>query len=160
MAIITASWSSRHFEFLVIFIIVIIGECWAEEESNTINLVGKDRRTSARLFSNPFGILGNGNCQTKLKGRDKVTGLCYNEVECLIRGGRFAGYCGPPNFIAGVCCVFETAKCTGIASERVSYYTNPSFPYHDNEPNSCLLRVRPIKNACWVRKYTSKSRDF
>ena len=39
---------------------------------------------SGRLFSNPFGILGHEACPTNLDGRN-VTGICYNEVECLLK---------------------------------------------------------------------------
>ena len=39
---------------------------------------------SGRLFSNPFGILGHDPCATNLEGRN-VTGICYNEVECLLK---------------------------------------------------------------------------
>ena len=39
---------------------------------------------SGRLFSNPFGILGHDPCATNLDGRN-VTGICYNEVECLLK---------------------------------------------------------------------------
>ena len=39
---------------------------------------------SGRLFSNPFGILGHEACGSNLEGRN-VTGICYNEVECLLK---------------------------------------------------------------------------
>ena len=39
---------------------------------------------SGRLFSNPFGILGHEACGSNLDGRN-VTGICYNEVECLLK---------------------------------------------------------------------------
>ena len=39
---------------------------------------------SGRLFSNPFGILGHDACASTLENRN-VTGICYNEVECLLK---------------------------------------------------------------------------
>jgi hypothetical protein len=36
-----------------------------------------------RIFSNPFGILGNDVCDTELNGNN-VTGICYNEIDCLL----------------------------------------------------------------------------
>ena len=42
----------------------------------------------------------------KKDGRD-LTGICYNEVECLLKGGILSGYCsGGPPVLKGVCCVF------------------------------------------------------
>ena len=42
----------------------------------------------------------------KKDGRD-LTGICYNEVECLLKGGVLSGYCsGGPPVLKGVCCVF------------------------------------------------------
>ncbi len=104
-----------------------------------------------RLFSNPFGILGHATCQTGNVGNIKgsLTGECYNEVECVLRRGRFREYCGPPA-IAGVCCIFSTNKCDSVVEERVSYFTNPSYPASDNEPRSCMLRIKPKPDTCWV----------
>ena len=43
----------------------------------------------------------------KKDGRD-VSGICYNEVECLLKGGILSGYCsGGPPVLKGVCCVFS-----------------------------------------------------
>ena len=42
-----------------------------------------------RLFSNPFGILGHRNCVSSFPdGRGEAEGSCYNEVECVVKGGR------------------------------------------------------------------------
>ena len=44
----------------------------------------------ARLFSNPFGILGHSTCVSSFPdGRGEVEGACYNEVECVVKGGRY-----------------------------------------------------------------------
>jgi hypothetical protein len=48
-----------------------------------------------RLFSNPFGILGHESCSANIDG-EPLTGVCYNEVECVVRGGIISGYCGAP----------------------------------------------------------------
>lgn len=40
---------------------------------------------SSRLLSNPFGILGHESCATKLEDGRNATGICYNEVECLLK---------------------------------------------------------------------------
>ena len=39
---------------------------------------------SGRLFSNPFGLLGHEACLSTIEDRN-VTGLCYNEMECLLK---------------------------------------------------------------------------
>ena len=38
-----------------------------------------------RLFSNPFGFLGNDMCSARLDTGFNATGFCYNEMECLLR---------------------------------------------------------------------------
>ncbi len=105
-----------------------------------------------RLFSNPFGILGHASCRTDNVGGIKgdLSGECYNEVECVLKRGRFREYCGPPA-VAGVCCVFSTSKCDSVVEERVAYFTNPSYPASDGAPRSCMLRIRPKPGTCWVR---------
>ncbi len=61
-----------------------------------------------------FGILGHAGCSTDFPelggGTSSVRGECYNEVECVLRRGRFREYCGPPA-VTGVCCVFATDRC-------------------------------------------------
>ena len=43
-----------------------------------------------------------------MRGGRNMTGICYNEVECLLKGGILSGYCdGGPPVLKGVCCVFE-----------------------------------------------------
>ena len=39
---------------------------------------------ATRFLSNPFGLLGYDTCQASLEGRN-VTGICHNEVECLLK---------------------------------------------------------------------------
>jgi hypothetical protein len=108
---------------------------------------------SPRLFSNPFGILGHADCQAKLAGNRQASGVCYNELECLVRKGGFTQYCGPPA-ITGVCCVFTTNKCRDVVvTERVAYYTNANYPFSDSKPDACLLRIKPQSNTCWVILY-------
>ena len=46
--------------------------------------ISKNEVKSGRLFSNIFGLLGHEACPTTLNGRN-VTGICYNEMECLLR---------------------------------------------------------------------------
>ena len=41
-------------------------------------------KKSSRLFSNPFGLLGHEACPTSIDDRN-VTGMCYNEMECLLK---------------------------------------------------------------------------
>ena len=66
------------------------------------------------------------------------------------RGGLFGGYCGPPSF-KGVCCVFSTTDCNRRITEKISYFSNKSFPKQDLEPFQCLLSIKPLKDTCWVR---------
>ncbi len=56
-----------------------------------------DDSKEGRLFSNPFGILGHESCSANING-EPLTGVCYNEVECVVRGGIISGYCGAPAF--------------------------------------------------------------
>ena len=65
------------------------------------------------------------------------------------RGGLFGGYCGPPSF-KGVCCVFVSGNCGKRFTEKISYFTNKSFPKSDIEPYQCLLSIKPLQNTCWV----------
>ena len=101
-----------------------------------------------RLFTNMFGLLGHPECQADLKGQ-KVTGLCYNEVECFVNGGTKMGYCGP-NPLSGACCVYVHKKCDQTVRRRISYFTNPSFPEIDTEPFACQLSISPLSHTCWV----------
>ena len=111
---------------------------------------------SPRLFSNPFGLLGHRSCRTNTDNFRNASGICYNEVECLIKGGRFSEYCGPPS-LTGVCCVFVNSNCeqTRTAWQRVSYFTNPSWPGTDSAPTTCQLRVKALKDTCWVSSINS-----
>jgi len=59
------------------------------------NIYFNHQNRQGRLFSNPFGILGHDSCHGDIEG-NSLTGVCYNEVECVVRGGTLAGYCGPP----------------------------------------------------------------
>ena len=61
---------------LLLFVCLMIGHSFGISEQKVVK--------SGRLFSNPFGILGHEACPTTLKGRN-VTGICYNEMECLLR---------------------------------------------------------------------------
>ena len=36
-------------------------------------------------------------------------------------------------------------------TEKISYFTNKSFPKQDLEPFQCLLSIKPLKDTCWVR---------
>ena len=100
------------------------------------------------FFSNPFGILGHRKCATTSGGR-AVTGICYNEVECLMKGGNYANYCDSVGF-TGVCCAFVHKKCDRKLVQKVAYFTNPSYPEMDSEPVACKLRIGVKKNTCWV----------
>ncbi len=126
-------------------------------EAPSTSNVTLDRR-DPRLFSNPFGILGHADCTSKLQpGNRDVSGSCYNEVECIMRGGRLGRYCGPPA-VTGVCCIFITDKCEGVTiNERVAYFTNPSYPFTDSTPFACFLKIRPVDDdTCWVRTHCLK----
>ena len=35
-------------------------------------------------------------------------------------------------------------SCYGETNEKVAYYTNPSFPASDNDPNYCTYTVKVI----------------
>ncbi len=110
-----------------------------------------DGRRDPRLFSNPFGILGHDVCQTNAGANYKdAGGVCYNEMECLLKGGMFSNYCGPPA-VTGVCCVFVANRCDAKITEKVSYYTNPSYPGSDKHPMACVVKIEPKSDVCWVR---------
>ncbi len=82
-----------------------------------------------------------------------MKGECYNEVECLVKRGRFSEYCGPPA-VTGVCCVFATNRCEGTTiAERIAYFTNPSYPNTDSAPFACLLKIKPQAGTCWVEQF-------
>ena len=69
---------------------------------------------------------------------------------------RFQEYCGPPAF-TGVCCLFVTNQCNDVTvGERVAYYTNTSYPYVGSEPQACMLKIRPQRDTCWVRRFYKK----
>ena len=51
---------------------------------HTLNEKVENLAKSGRLFSNPFGVFGNDACESTLQDRN-VTGICYNEVECLLK---------------------------------------------------------------------------
>ena len=54
--------------------------------------------------------------------------------------------------MTGVCCVFATNRCNGATvDERVAYFTNPSYPFEDSGPTSCMLKIKPQPDTCWVR---------
>ena len=81
MTLATSVWLSVFcLEFnmkeLLLFVCLTIGHSFGISEQKVVK--------SGRLFSNPFGILGHEACPTTLKGRN-VTGICYNEMECLLR---------------------------------------------------------------------------
>merc|ERR1711953_357659 len=62
-----------------------------------------------RLLSNPLGLLGHASCSAAGEGdKPAQAGRCYNELECLGRGGVISGYCSPRAL--GACCVFTTSK--------------------------------------------------
>ena len=60
---------------LFVLLCLLIGHSLGIRETNV---------KSGRLFSNLFGILGHEACQTTLNDRN-VTGICYNEMECLLK---------------------------------------------------------------------------
>ena len=107
-----------------------------------------DPTRRGRLFSNPFGILGHDHCNATVNDK-QMTGVCYNEVECVVRGGTVSGYCGPPA-VKGGCCVFATSDCDKRIREKTFYFRNKSFPRNDLEPFQCLLKIKPLKDVCWV----------
>ena len=101
-----------------------------------------------RLFSNPFGILGHDSCTAEIENRN-MTGVCYNEVECVVRGGTISGYCGPPA-VKGACCVFATSDCETRVREKTFYFNNKSYPRNDLNPFQCQLKIKPLNDICWV----------
>ena len=69
-----------------------------------------------------------------------MTGLCYNELECLASGGSISGYCSP--VALGACCVFKNRNCGRTVAQKISYFTNPNYPAEDKKPIACLLKER------------------
>ena len=106
-------------------------------------------RNPRLIFSNPFGIMGHRKCATTSAGRP-VTGVCYNEVECLVKGGNYANYCDSMG-LSGVCCAFVHKNCERKVTQSVAYFTNPSYPKKDSEPVACQLKIAIKKDTCWVR---------
>ena len=100
------------------------------------------------MFSNPFGIFGHETCNAKVKDQ-VLTGICYNEVECLARSGTLSGYCQPP-VVKGACCAFAYTDCDTRVRERTAYFVNKSYPKFDSDPFQCLLKIKPQRDACWV----------
>ena len=137
-------------ELLIIFVIISCAIC--DGQIQTMKLFKKTKwKKGGRLLSNPLGfILGNPSCNSVVEGRN-LTGICYNEMECLLKGGQLAGYCpGGPPVLMGACCVFHTSSCSKTVTEKTAYFKNKSFPRNDLEPFQCLLNIRPRSDACWV----------
>ena len=65
------------------------------------------------------------------------------------RGGTFGGYCDPAT-VKGVCCIFATSNCAKPITQKISYFTNKSFPRNDLKPYQCLLSIESSKDICWV----------
>ena len=62
------------FEVIAIFVIY----------TKAIHNTTEPAEKSGRLFTNPFGLLGHEPCSSSIDSRN-VTGICYNEVECLLK---------------------------------------------------------------------------
>ena len=116
--------------------------------SSNIDEDPKTSRNPRLIFSNPFGIMGHRKCATTSAGRP-VTGVCYNEVECLVKGGNYANYCDLMG-LSGVCCAFVHKNCERKVTQSVAYFTNPSYPKKDSEPVACQLKIAIKKDTCWV----------
>jgi hypothetical protein len=101
---------------------------------------------SGRLLSNPLGVFGHSSCVVP---GSSVSGLCYNELECISSGGKIQGYCSPSPL--GACCVFSANKCGRTVTKQVSYFTNPSYPHEDNKPIACLLKIMPSSGVCYIQ---------
>ena len=101
---------------------------------------------SGRLLSNPLGLFGHSSCVVP---GSSVSGMCYNELECLSYGGKIQGYCSPAAL--GACCVFSSNKCGRTVTQQVSYFTNPSYPHEDKKPIACLLKIKPSSGICYVQ---------
>ena len=95
-----------------------------------------DSSRSGRVLSNPLGLFGHTPCQSD----SDMTGLCYNELECLANGGSISGYCSP--VALGACCVFKKKNCGRTVKQKISYFTNPNYPAEDKKPIACLLKER------------------
>jgi len=103
-----------------------------------------------RLLSNPLGLLGHASCSAAGEGESLAqAGKCYNELECIGRGGAIKGYCSPRAL--GACCVFTASRCNRKVTQAVTYFTNPSFPATDSSPLACLLRIAPPTSVCYVQ---------
>lgn len=158
MRLFTRSLASKA-NFLVIMIVIncAIFAATSPTEKNfsekgNLRRIRKSRaKKQGRFLSNPLGfILGNPSCKSSLNGKN-VTGLCYNEMECLLRGGSLAGYCsGGPPVLVGACCIFETSTCPSRISEKTVYFKNKSYPQNDISPFQCLLSIKPLSDTCWV----------
>ena len=101
--------------------------------------------------------------------RSKVFGTCYTPQECDQRGGEQVKHCAAG---FGSCCVckYYTARiwsvqilrllcmilvrnsCNGEVDQKVSYFTNPSYPLPDRSPNYCTYTIK-VQDAdiCQVR---------
>lgn len=101
---------------------------------------------SGRLLSNPLGLFGHSSCEVS---GSSMSGLCYNELECISSGGKIQGYCSPAPL--GACCVFSSNKCGRTVTQQVSYFTNPSYPNQDKKPIACLLKIKPSQGICYIQ---------
>ena len=101
-----------------------------------IRIECQDSARSGRVLSNPLGLFGHTACQSD----SDMTGLCYNELECLASGGSISGYCSP--VALGACCVFKNTNCGRTVKQKISYFTNPNYPAQDKKPIACLLKER------------------
>jgi len=50
-----------------------------------------------------------------------------------------------------VCCTFTYTDCSQQLKEKTTYIKNKSYPNHDSAPFQCLFKIKPLKNACWVK---------
>ena len=97
-------------------------------------------------LSNPLGLFCHSACVVP---GSSISGLCYNELECIGAGGKIQGYCSPASL--GACCVFSSNKCGRTVTQQVSYFTNPNYPHEDKNPIACLLKIKPSSNTCYIQ---------
>ena len=60
----------------LVFLLLLMFNSFSDVNSKNKNL---------RLFSNIFGLSGNNKCVARVDSGYNSTGLCFNEIECLIR---------------------------------------------------------------------------
>jgi hypothetical protein len=93
--------------------------------------------------------------RTKVLTSDRQWSLLCKDIHCktkclkTLATGTMSAICQHP--YKSVCCTFTYTDCSQRLKEKTTYIKNKSYPNHDSAPFQCLFKIKPLKNACWVK---------